>query len=245
MPWFVAKPFADTEMQRKLVWVAVMLDAAVDSARDLRVSPAAIVAQAAQETGWGASIVGQHNLFGVKATADWKGVRVLWPTAEVEGDPPETVFVKDWFRDYESFDASIADHLAFLRENSRYRDAGVFAGMGDTLYFQALQRAGYATDLKYAVNCIAVLDTVVSFFMPHLTQPSAPTVPVTEPHRWLLVGVHGADVADLQRRLGMPANQSDGWFGKDTKAAVVAFQRGHSLVDDGVVGDATWAALAA
>lgn len=48
------------------------------------------------------------------------------------------------------------------------------------------------------------------------------------------------DVRVLQTRLGILA---DGAFGKDTFAAVQAFQRRKGLDDDGVVGRATWTAL--
>lgn len=44
----------------------------------------------------------------------------------------------------------------------------------------------------------------------------------------------------LQRRLGI---KDDGQFGKDTEAAVIAYQRAHGLKPDGIVGDKTWASL--
>jgi len=46
----------------------------------------------------------------------------------------------------------------------------------------------------------------------------------------------------LQRSLGV---QADGDFGPLTRARVVAFQRAHHLVANGVVGAAVWAALGA
>lgn len=56
----------------------------------------------------------------------------------------------------------------------------------------------------------------------------------------LRLGSRGSQVADLQRRLGI---STDGIFGTQTQAAVIAFQRKHALTPDGIVGAKTWAAL--
>jgi peptidoglycan hydrolase-like protein with peptidoglycan-binding domain len=47
-------------------------------------------------------------------------------------------------------------------------------------------------------------------------------------------------VSDVQKRLGV---EIDGKFDGLTEAAVRAFQRGASLVPDGIVGPKTWSAL--
>jgi peptidoglycan hydrolase-like protein with peptidoglycan-binding domain len=62
----------------------------------------------------------------------------------------------------------------------------------------------------------------------------------------LAVGSSGAAVEELQRRLTAAGHACtvDGRFGPGTRAAVVAFQRAHGLVADGVVGAKTRAALA-
>lgn len=48
-----------------------------------------------------------------------------------------------------------------------------------------------------------------------------------------------AGVKVIQRGVGIPTAQCDGWFGKDTDNAVKAFQTAHGLYVDGVVGPAT------
>ena len=56
----------------------------------------------------------------------------------------------------------------------------------------------------------------------------------------------GEEVKTLQRlltALGYPCGAVDGIFGNNTLAGVTAFQKGHSLTADGIVGKDTWTAL--
>ena len=53
-------------------------------------------------------------------------------------------------------------------------------------------------------------------------------------------GSTGADVKLVQKKLGIGA---DGIFGSGTKRAVVAFQKEHDLVADGIIGKLTWNTL--
>src|SRR5512139_2044438 len=53
------------------------------------------------------------------------------------------------------------------------------------------------------------------------------------------------DVRELQRRLhkhGLPVGV-DGFFGRETEAAVMRFQSEHGLASDGIAGPRTWAVL--
>jgi len=59
-------------------------------------------------------------------------------------------------------------------------------------------------------------------------------------------GDSGSDVALLQERLqsiGYEVGGADGSFGQQTEAAVKALQADRGLEVDGLVGEATWAAL--
>ena len=59
-------------------------------------------------------------------------------------------------------------------------------------------------------------------------------------------GSRGESVKTLQERLnakGFNAGSVDGIFGKNTQAAVMAFQKANGLVADGIVGKLTWAKL--
>lgn len=75
-------------------------------------------------------------------------------------------------------------------------------------------------------------------------------VPATKPapsRPKLQMGDNGPNVVTLQERLNHFGAKltADGKFGAKTKAAVLTFQKDHSLVPDGVAGPYTWGALLA
>lgn len=75
------------------------------------------------------------------------------------------------------------------------------------------------------------------------TTPTVPTTttPACSPTSTTLrMGNSGQLVKVLQDRLGLP---TDGWFGANTKAKVLAFQRATGLYADGIVGPRTWTKL--
>ncbi|HEY4297392.1 MAG TPA: glucosaminidase domain-containing protein [Paraburkholderia sp.] len=111
-----------------------------------------ILAQAAQETGWGEKVLpGTNNIFNIKADASWNGeskVFHVWET--VNG---KTVWVDDPFRVYPNVLDSLRDRQKFLAGNPRYAKAGLFDPVvkGDLVKeAEALKKAGYATDDQYA-----------------------------------------------------------------------------------------------
>lgn len=130
------------------------------TADELGVSPRALVAQAALETGWGRRLVGgdsrqvSHNLFGIKASSRWNGARVSSGTHEFVGGV--RVNQRADFRAYGSVQESFADYARLLR-NDRYAGA-LAAGRDESRFASALQRAGYATDPRYAAKISAIAD---------------------------------------------------------------------------------------
>lgn len=68
----------------------------------------------------------------------------------------------------------------------------------------------------------------------------APLAPYVPPPKTIKVGSQGMLVREAQRYLEV---EEDGFFGRNTKAAVQKFQRAHDLLDDGIIGPATWALL--
>jgi hypothetical protein len=228
-------------MQHLAEWTARMLDASEATAAKIGCSPAAIVAQAALETGWGASAIG-NNVFGIKADVGWQGARRLAQTWEhISGaDVP----MECWFRDYPTLADGIEDHFEFLCRNARYAnvfDKGNY--LSDEDYLTRLAQDGYATAPNYAGQLIAVLATVRAI-EGHLVVDGFPPQPL--PPRILLVGCSGPDVAKLQSILMLLAGyrgKIDGDFGPMTYAAVCTFQRDHNLEADGIVGPKTRAMM--
>lgn len=115
--------------------------------------PASVtLAQAALETGWGASTIGDaKNLFGIKGTGPAGSISV--PTKEfING---RMVTVRDSFRKYHSWQESIEDHGKLLL-NSRYSPALRYKNDPDR-YAHAIHDAGYATDPNYASKLISIM----------------------------------------------------------------------------------------
>lgn len=135
------------------------------------------LAQAALESGWGKSAVG-NMFFGVKAgknTPDNK--KQLLSTREVLSNPnasfPVVISkkkrsdgkweyrVKDWFRKYDTPEESFTDHANFFIENKRYHKALL---VKDDPYKLAeeVAKAGYATDPNYADTLKKIIKMIES-----------------------------------------------------------------------------------
>lgn len=136
------------------------LDLLVPAAREChRITgiPASVtLAQAALESGWGASLLAKkgRNLFGVKADRSWKGETVEMPTREVIRGKEIRVMAK--WRAYPTWTASMLDRAAFLKRMPRY--AGCFQQTTAAGWCHELQAAGYATDPEYAALLMKIID---------------------------------------------------------------------------------------
>lgn len=113
--------------------------------QQLGVSPKILLAQAAIETGWGSSVVG-NNLFGIKAGSSWTGAKVDAATHEYENG--QMVAIHDAFRAYPDAEASVRDFVSLVSSSPRYKAA---LGAGDDVvsYAQGLLAGGWATDIDY------------------------------------------------------------------------------------------------
>jgi len=118
-----------------------------------------ILSQAALESGWGKrEIPGEgatssHNIFGIKATGGWTGKVVNVLTTEfVDGVPRK---VMQPFRAYDSYEDSLKDYARLLTENPRYER--VLKARDPQQAAIEVQKAGYATDPKYAEKLISIM----------------------------------------------------------------------------------------
>jgi flagellar protein FlgJ len=122
------------------------------AAKQLGVSARVLLAQAALETGWGRSVVG-NNVFGIKAGPAWSGAAVTAATHEVENgrSVPQTAA----FRAYGSLAEAVHDFVSLIAGSSRYR-AAIGAGDDAKGYAAALIKGGYATDGNYPAKLAGV-----------------------------------------------------------------------------------------
>lgn len=145
-------------------FVARHSEAAEAAAAETGVPGAFILSQAAHESGWGRREIRHadgspsHNVFGIKAGANWKGPVAEVTTTEYVNGQPRKVQAK--FRAYASYDEAFRDYARLLKDSPRY--AKVIEQGGSAQGFAVgLQRAGYATDPAYAAKLGRVINTTL------------------------------------------------------------------------------------
>ncbi len=113
------------------------------------------IAQAILESGWGESelTLKANNLFGIKASASWKGATYTRETREYVNNEPYTVTAD--FKSYNSWNESISDHSALL-QNARY--SKVLEATNYKVACEEVYKAGYATDPNYPTKLIKLIE---------------------------------------------------------------------------------------
>lgn len=159
-------------------FVSAYLPYAMETEAATGISAAAILAQAALESGWGEKAPG-NMFFGVKDPDKGKtGKGQLVVTTEYLRKPdlhhlfPEVISVvwsdkykkwkytvKDWFRKFDTPAGSFLEHAQLFTKNPRYANA-VANGSDPEKFFREVQKAGYATAPNYADVLIAVSRTI-------------------------------------------------------------------------------------
>ena len=134
-------------------FVQKMGDAAATVSAESGIPASFMLGQAGHETGWGKHLIknkdgsSANNLFGVKASGDWKGKVAEVTTTEYINGTPRKVVAK--FRAYDSVEDSFRDYSKLINENPRYANARQKTDSAHA-YATELKRAGYATDPAYA-----------------------------------------------------------------------------------------------
>jgi peptidoglycan hydrolase FlgJ len=148
-------PAADAAEQ----FVRRYLPDATAAARTLGLDPRLLLAQAALETGWGASMPqypdgrSANNLFGIKAGDGWGGARVAhWTMEHLDG---VTARKRELFRAYDHAAQSFADYADLIGASPRYAKALAHSNDPEA-YARAISEAGYATDPDYADKLLSI-----------------------------------------------------------------------------------------
>lgn len=140
-------------------FVSKMTEAAKVAASESGVPAKLILSQAALESGWGKREIKHedgstsHNLFGIKASSNWKGKVVSVMTTEYENGVPRKM--PQNFRAYDSYADSFADYARLISSNQRYSD--VVGAPSAEEGARRIQAAGYATDPAYADKLISIM----------------------------------------------------------------------------------------
>jgi flagellar protein FlgJ len=137
-----------------------MLPHALQASRSSGVPAQLMLGQAALESGWGRREIrmpdgsNSYNLFGIKANAGWNGKVAEVMTTEYRHGVAYRQVEK--FRAYSSYAEAFQDYAGLIGNNPRYaevlKQGNDAAGMA-----QAIQKAGYATDPKYADKLARVM----------------------------------------------------------------------------------------
>lgn len=128
----------------------------IEDAKKSNILPSLTIAQAILESNNGNSglAVNGKALFGIKATASWKGKVYVSKTNEVYNGVTSTITAG--FRAYNSWAESIQDHSSLFTSLSRYKNL-----IGEKDYKQACRKVkddGYATDPDYTSKLINIIE---------------------------------------------------------------------------------------
>ncbi|EPJ46653.1 MAG: hypothetical protein OFPII_19110 [Osedax symbiont Rs1] len=159
---------ANTDMPDRFAspqeFVDKLMPLAEKIATELGVNPKVLLAQAALETGWGKHMVrgnageNSFNLFNIKAGRSWGGEFKAANTLEFKDGVMAREVAK--FRAYASYEESFEDYVNLLKNSPRYKEA-IENAADPHKYLKLLQKAGYATDPKYADKISSIYNSNV------------------------------------------------------------------------------------
>lgn len=145
-------------MSNKQAFIQKIALFAIADMKNTFIPASLIIAQAALESAWGTSGLTKkgNNLFGIKGKGP-AGSCTMPTTEYVNGKP---IKVDAAFRAYNNWGESIADHTKLILngvswDRNKYKKV---IGVDGKTAAREIQRAGYATDPKYADKLIAIMD---------------------------------------------------------------------------------------
>lgn len=145
-------------MNSKQAFVQKIALFAIADMKNTFIPASLIIAQAALESAWGTSGLTKkgNNLFGIKGKGP-AGSCTMPTTEYVNGKP---IKVNAAFRAYNNWGQSIADHTKLILggvswNKNLYKKA---IGVDGKTAAREIQKAGYATDPKYADKLIAIME---------------------------------------------------------------------------------------
>lgn len=145
------------ELMTTSAFIETVAPCAIENFEEYEILASVTLAQAILESGWGSSSLSQNAnaLFGIKATSDWTGQVYDTVTKECL-DGATLTSVSAMFRAYGSWEESVADHGAFLAQQSRY--AGIIGEKDPEVVCQKLLDAGYATAPDYPSKLMTLIN---------------------------------------------------------------------------------------
>ncbi|MEZ5701747.1 MAG: flagellar assembly peptidoglycan hydrolase FlgJ [Burkholderiaceae bacterium] len=150
---------------RQAAFVNQHSQAAAAVSRESGIPASFMIGQAGHETGWGKSEIRHadgapsYNLFGIKATGGWRGDVAEITTTEYRNGQPFKTVAK--FRAYNSYEEAFRDYARLIGNSPRYDN--VMDNLDSVQGFASgLQKAGYATDPRYADKLSQAINTTLS-----------------------------------------------------------------------------------
>lgn len=132
-----------------------------------------MLAQAAQETGWGEKVLsGTNNIFNIKLDSKWKGKTKTFKVWE--GKKSSGRYENSKFPVFDSLEEAIYDRVDFLKRNPRYSKVfsqGIIGNFEKEA--QALEDAGYATHADEKTGELIYAELLLGVFGPTMRKAIA------------------------------------------------------------------------
>ncbi len=150
-------PAPETENLRQ--FTKAYAQAAINIGNEFKIPPLAIIAQAALESGNGASklTTEAYNFFGIKADSNWKGP--IWTGGTSEEYNGQRVNITAAFRKYANAEEGFRGYGEFIHDNPRYKQALKYPN-DPVKYITEIKKAGYATAGNYISVNLSLQKTV-------------------------------------------------------------------------------------